>query len=225
MSHVQEFWSSRKNNADPDQFVGGTARLFYNPISRTIRVSDGTTPGGLPLASSSGSGVIYDSVEPGSGTNGDLWFDPDTGVLHVYSSGAWLSVAGVSTLNDLTDVTLAAVQERDVLMYQTGTFQNIALNLHSGSSNQILVKKSNTDYDYEWEDMIIQTPIYTKLLDQVNATTLYLGEAAPESLEASAVWRIQRIIFDADGNVEEVRFADGGIFDQIWNNRTGLAYV
>lgn len=102
------------------------------------------------------------------------------------------------------------------------------VNLTGGAANQILVKQSNNDYDYAWEDMIIQLPQtnYTKLLDDTStANTLYLGEADPESLEADAVWRIQRIVFDTSGNVDEVRFALGGNFDQIWDNRTSLTYI
>jgi hypothetical protein len=98
------------------------------------------------------------------------------------------------------------------------------INLTGGTSNQVLVKKSGTDYDYQWEDLIID-PTYTKLLDDTVANTIYLGEAVPSSAESSAVWRIQKIVLDASGNVDSVRYAAGGTFNQIWNNRASLTYA
>jgi hypothetical protein len=103
---------------------------------------------------------------------------------------------------------------------------DINTNLAGGTENQILVKKSATNYDFDWEDMIINWPPtnYTKLLDQYSTTVLYLGEALPETLETAPLWRIQRIIFDSNGDVDEVRFANGGEFNQIWTNRYSLTY-
>lgn len=273
-THVLEFWSSRKNNADPFTFVGDFQRLFYNPVTKSIRVSDGETPGGFPI-SGGGSGsaeALYTTVTPPATTNGLLWFNPNTDSLYVASNGVWIEVgssgsegavtlytnvqppasvngllwynpdsselfivrnstwvkiSGASRIEDLSDVTIVDPQVGDALVYEDGTFQNVPLNLRGGSNNQILVKKSADDYDYAWEDMIINVTdnAYTKLLDQVSSELLYVGEAVPESLESAAVWRIQRIIFDNLGNVEEIRYADGGLFDQIWNNRTILTYV
>jgi hypothetical protein len=117
----------------------------------------------------------------------------------------------------------------EVLTYDatSSAFRNKNLKLTGGAASQVLVKQSNANYDYRWEDMIINLPdsTYTKLLDQASSTVLYLGEAAPESLEASSVWRIQKILFKANGDVESVRFADAGLFDQVWNNRAALTYV
>jgi hypothetical protein len=272
--HVLELWSTRKNNADPFTFVGDFERIFYNPVTKSIRVSDGNTPGGIPI-SEGGSGsaeALYTSITPPAGTNGLLWFNPSTDTLYVASDGVWVEVGSsgsegavtlystttpaadvngrlwynpntgilsivvdaawvaINSVPDITDIAgieIVNPAAGDALLYDGTAFKNIPLNLSGGTDNQVLVKKSNSNYDYEWEDMIINIPdnVYTRLLDQVSDTVLYIGEAAPESLETSAVWRIQRIIFDALGNVEEVRYAEGGLFDQIWNNRTLLTYI
>lgn len=138
-----------------------------------------------------------------------------------------------SNLNSFSDVDLVNIQDNQTLIYNSSTakFENVSINLTGGSANQILVKKSGSDYDYQWEDLIITLPtatttVYTKLLDDVSTTsTLYLGEALPESTESDPVWRIQKIVFDASGNVDSVRYAGTGTFTQIWDNRTSLTYI
>jgi hypothetical protein len=229
MPHTMKFWSSRTNDADPNTFIGDTDRLFFNPLDLTIRLSDGTTPGGIPIAGMAGSTVLYTNVTPPATPNGLLWFNPDIDTLSLASNLVWIPIvgAGATTLNSLSDVNIVSPMTGDALMYNAGTgkWDNVPINLGGGSANQVLVKQSGTNYDYQWEDMVITEAAYTKLLDQASATILYLGEAVPESLENQAVWRIQRIESDVNGDVTDVRFAEGGLFDQIWDNRASLNYV
>lgn len=49
MSFIQNLFSSRDNNANTQTYVGQTDRIWYNPDNNTFRVSDGSTPGGLPI--------------------------------------------------------------------------------------------------------------------------------------------------------------------------------
>ena len=139
--------------------------------------------------------------------------------------------ATILSIGLIGDVNLVNIQDNQTLIYNSSTakFENVDINLTGGSANQILVKQSGLDYDYQWEDLNITVPVepvYTKLLDDISTTsTLYLGEALPESIESNSVWRIQKIVFDANGNVDSVRFAGTGTFTQIWNNRTSLIYL
>lgn len=65
---------------------------------------------------------------------------------------------------------------------------------------------------------------YAVRLDQVDADTLYIGEAAIGSSEANPVWRIRKFI--TAGTVSSIYWADGNLaFDNIWDNRTSLTYV
>lgn len=198
---TQDFFTSRRNQSDGDSRIGELDRLWYDPKTNTIRISDGSTPGGIVVGGAAGGVAIaaYQITPPPTPANGMLWYNPSSEILSVYSGGSWIQV----TVNP-----------------------DINTNLAGGTENQILVKKSATNYDFDWEDMIINWPPtnYTKLLDQFNSTTLYLGEALPETLETAPLWRIQRIIFDASGEVDEVRFANGGEFNQIWTNRYSLIY-
>jgi hypothetical protein len=52
---IQKFFTSRDNNANSASYVGQEQRLWYDPITNAIYVSDGTTPGGI-LVGGGGSG-------------------------------------------------------------------------------------------------------------------------------------------------------------------------
>jgi hypothetical protein len=94
--HVLELWSTRKNSIDPFTFVGDFQRLFYNPITKSIRISDGQTPGGIPIAGggSSSAEAIYSTTEPPATPNGLMWFNPDVDILYIASNDVWVAVGG-----------------------------------------------------------------------------------------------------------------------------------
>lgn len=54
---IQEFFTSR-NNGIPvgTTYVGQLGRLWYEPVTNTIRVSDGVTPGGIIVSGGGGGG-------------------------------------------------------------------------------------------------------------------------------------------------------------------------
>jgi hypothetical protein len=59
-------------------------------------------------------------------------------------------------------------------------------------------------------------------VDQVSSTQYYLGEAVPNSSEASAVWRVREITLT---NPIKVKWAGTAQYDQVWANRAGLTYT
>ena len=54
MSFIQQFFTSRDNNANAETFVGQEGRLWWDPVTNQIYSSDGSTPGGIPLAGGGG---------------------------------------------------------------------------------------------------------------------------------------------------------------------------
>ena len=56
MGFTQDFFTSRRNYDDGDTRIGQVGRLWYDSLTNTIRVSDGTTPGGIEVSGGSGSG-------------------------------------------------------------------------------------------------------------------------------------------------------------------------
>jgi hypothetical protein len=62
MSFIQNFFTSRDNNANTQSYVGSTDRLWYDPDTNTLRVSDGSTPGGLPVDYSNGANITANNI-------------------------------------------------------------------------------------------------------------------------------------------------------------------
>lgn len=56
-------------------------------------------------------------------------------------------------------------------------------------------------------------------------TYAYLGQAQPGTSTAAASWRIQKLVFNAGGDVT-CTWADGNAnFDNVWDNRASLTYT
>jgi len=53
---IQKFFTSRDNNTEAASFVGEEGRLWYDPNTNAIYVSDGQTAGGI-LVSGGGGGI------------------------------------------------------------------------------------------------------------------------------------------------------------------------
>jgi hypothetical protein len=67
----------------------------------------------------------------------------------------------------------------------------------------------------------------TRFDDTASGAVLYLGEADPGELEASATWRIQQITFTNLPSEDDLQvlWADGdNNFNNVWDDRLGLSY-
>lgn len=61
------------------------------------------------------------------------------------------------------------------------------------------------------------------LVDEADASTTYVGEAATGTALGAASWRIKRLT--QSGTVLLTEWADGdGLFNNVWNNRASLTY-
>ena len=59
---IQNFFTSRDNNANANSYVGQQDRLWYNIDLNAIYVSDGNTPGGLPVGLATGANAIFNNI-------------------------------------------------------------------------------------------------------------------------------------------------------------------
>jgi len=222
VAFTQDFFTSRRNKGDGETYVHQLDRLWYDSNTNTIRIGDGT-PGGIIVSSATGGGIETDPIfiaSPAFGiTAGDIinWDAAETDPVFTASDAFGIAAGDITNWNTAYgwgDHSLA------------GYALTADINLEGGIANQVLVKQSGTNNDYVWEDLITYEPVYTKLIDDASVSlTTYLGEALPNGLEANAVWRIKEIIFDANLEVDSVRYAAGGLFDQIWDDRLGLTYT
>lgn len=64
MAFTQDFFTSRRNYGDGQSRIGDIGRLWYDSVSNTIRVSDGSTPGGLIVSGGGGGGIVFDGGSP-----------------------------------------------------------------------------------------------------------------------------------------------------------------
>jgi hypothetical protein len=113
MSYIQQFFTSRDNNANAETFVGQEGRLWWDPVTNQIYSSDGNTPGGIPLSGGGGGngtpGGSNSQVQfNDSGTFGGvstLTFNKNTGEL----AAGLISVTGnVTSGNFVTTGTLTS---------------------------------------------------------------------------------------------------------------------
>jgi hypothetical protein len=125
MSFIQQFFTSRDNNANAETFVGQQGRLWWNPETNQIYSSDGNTPGGIPLAGGGGG-----NGTPG-GANSQVQFNQNgafggTANLTIdRTTGALTAVSFVGNGAALTSITGANV---------TGTVANATYAVSAGSS-------------------------------------------------------------------------------------------
>lgn len=58
-----------------------------------------------------------------------------------------------------------------------------------------------------------------------NGNLQYEGRAGLNASTSSAVWRIRRLSYDANGNLTAVEWADGdNEFNNVWSDRESLSY-
>jgi hypothetical protein len=61
-SAIQKFFTSRDNNANSATYVGQEQRLWYDPVTNAIYVSDGSTVGGVMVSGGGGGGTANIAV-------------------------------------------------------------------------------------------------------------------------------------------------------------------
>ena len=67
--------------------------------------------------------------------------------------------------------------------------------------------------------------LITRLAYTTGLSIEYIGSAAPSSATSEDVWKITKIIYDANENITEILFAEGTKhFDKIWDDRASYNY-
>ena len=107
MSYIQQFFTSRDNNANSETFVGQVGRLWWDPVTNQIYSSDGNTPGGVPLSGGGGNGT------PG-GSNSQVQFNQagsfgGSAFLTFNVVTGTLTTVAVSATGNITGGNLSAV--------------------------------------------------------------------------------------------------------------------
>ena len=121
MSYIQQFFTSRDNNANAETFVGQEGRLWWDPATNQIYSSDGNTPGGIPLSGGGGgngtpggsNSQVQFNQAGNFGGSANLTFNSVTGALTAVSiagNGAGLTnIAGSNVVGEVANATYATL--------------------------------------------------------------------------------------------------------------------
>ena len=131
---IQKFVTTEKHNIDVSNFIGDKDRLFFDVATRTFRLSDGVTPGGLVVPSSGGGG---------GGTTG----------IQDFATGPVMELTdvNVSVENSLTletDQGLQPAKSTSFILFGETT-NNVFTELFRDASNNRIDLTSQTAYFYE----------------------------------------------------------------------------
>jgi hypothetical protein len=86
---IQKIKSGRVS-AEANSYIGSRGVIFYDETYGDLRLSDGATPGGIPLlSSSSGASVLIANTPPDSGTDGQLFWSPIDQTMLIRFGGTW----------------------------------------------------------------------------------------------------------------------------------------
>lgn len=96
--------------------------------------------------------------------------------------------------------------------------------LDNPQEGQVLSFNSTTG---KWENKTItgtEEDVYAKRVDFIGDTVIYKAEAVAGTSDATAGWRIHKLVISIDGDVSET-WAEGNTnFNKIWDNRLTYTY-
>ncbi len=117
--NIGKIKASRVNNVpNVESYVGESGILFFNFANGVIRLSDGITPGGVPIPYTIASNTVIGGVKAGPGANIGL-----DGTLTIDTSGLPLSIGNLS----FVDTTISTLNPNVNLNVETNGTGNINL--------------------------------------------------------------------------------------------------
>jgi len=107
---IQKLFTSRANGTNGNIYVGKPGQMFYNEQTGNLRLSDGVTPGGNPIALGSnriGNIVFNGATMSSTGTNQDLTIASNgTGNVYIVGNFVTESPAGDALIESLSNKTI-----------------------------------------------------------------------------------------------------------------------
>jgi hypothetical protein len=140
-----------------------------------LKIGDGSTAWTSLGYVSGGASVEVSDTPPSAPEANTLWWESDTGTLFIYYDSYWVEavtgVVGPSGQDGADNIVTSATApaNTDVLWIDTSEAGDAVLPL-AGTTGQVLVKASNSDYDTEWSDIAISD--VTNLQSELNNRAL-----------------------------------------------------
>lgn len=132
MTKIQQFVTSEKNNIAVANYVGAKDRLFFDVDTKTFRLSDGVTPGGLVINTGGGggggltgindfsTGPVIEITDVNVSVENSLTIETDQGLQPAKSTSYLLF--GETTNSTFTELFRDASSSRLTLTSQTAYF-------------------------------------------------------------------------------------------------------
>ena len=124
------FWKIRTGHVNGARgvlnYVGELGHLFYSQDDNIIRISDGHTPGGIPL--SGGSLTFSGNTPPTNPSEGNLWWNTTDGRLYIYYDNNWVDASPESNIsadddsNYITTSTVKSLIANSLTNYATQVY-------------------------------------------------------------------------------------------------------
>ena len=124
------FWKIRTGHVNGARgvlsYVGELGHLFYSQDDNIIRISDGHTPGGIPL--SGGSMTFSNSTAPANPQEGNMWWNTTDGRLYIYYDSSWVDASPESNIsadddsNYITTSTVKSLIANSLTNYATQVY-------------------------------------------------------------------------------------------------------
>jgi hypothetical protein len=95
---IQNFFTSRDNNANANTYVGQQDRLWYNIDQNAVYVSDGVTPGGIPVDLATGANITANNITVNTvtSTSGNVTVTGNLSITGNISPAASNKIGGIS---------------------------------------------------------------------------------------------------------------------------------
>lgn len=126
---IYDFFLSRNNGPTLQNYVGHSGRLFYDSTRGELRLSDGVTPGGLPIPITIATTGTAGSVKPGSG----LKVVTD-GTISIDATSSFVFAGNKLSLLAATDTTLGGVK--------------LGPGVLTNSEGQIIIDSTGLDFNF-----------------------------------------------------------------------------
>ena len=155
---IQNFFTSRDNNANANTYVGQLDRLWYNIDLNAIYVSDGNTPGGIPVSIGAGANIIVNNLAVNTISNddstevkftSDVTFDDEVTVNGNLVVVGNISPAGPNKVGGIKPGPGVDISNTGLLTIDSA---NLAFSFGNFTANNNLLTIVNQD-----EDMILAT--------------------------------------------------------------------
>lgn len=136
---IRKVWASRVDPVNAEIFVGKKGTLFFNEpgagLTSGLRISDGVTPGGIPISLPPATTSTIGGIRPGPGVN-----ISNSGLLTIDAAGLPISFGDFyADENNLS--TVNANQDLNILSNGTGTVNIVGnLNVHPAELGGLAVE-------------------------------------------------------------------------------------